>query len=584
MERFCVLALLFLAPTLAVINRRAVVARHSLLTSVANASMLDPADVFTLGNGDFAFSVDATGLQTLNDTFATQRPRLDLNTLSSWGWHSLPSQFPDTSDATRFLRSMNWSYLPTAVSASLNRTVPYLVGENNTSPNGGWTSSNPHRMGLGQLSLRVVAPGDAPGDDPAAPLAASLTDLTSELDTWAGGVTAAFTLHTSAGTSPFCAYAPEGRVVLACDDARATLSISFADYGTAHGACPSFVRNASCTSPNASAIVHAACDGQRSCVVEAVDGVMGDPCRYTRKRLVAVASCSVGGGSATPAPPPPAPARNASTFAVTVATAVHPDVDLVATELTCSRTSGADGCPTALRLALPYSMPRDPSASAWCCDDSHTSIVTAQSATRVSLALTLDDAALTIDCQWSDAAWTWARTGPHAFALLPPRSAAAASVQLSCLWAPAALLYPVGLTSSPFVRGKVAATRPFIAGAPLPLYAAVHAAGAAMLLDYWSSGSFVELAARGAPDALELERRVVLSRYLVRVNSAGASPPQETGLISNSWSGKVRWWRPVRCACRGRVCLASRHSLSLSVWRTCTFVFSMPPPPSLSFT
>ena len=430
----------------AAIDRRAVVARHALRTAAGDASQLSPLDVFTLGNGDFCFNVDATGLQTFNSTFATAAPsRLDLNTLSSWGWHSLPYHFPNTTDPAAYLRAMNWSYLPTAVSATESRTVPYLLAANNTDSDGGWTNRNSHRMGLGQLSLRLVEAGAAAGLDPAPPAATALVNLTSELDTWAGGVTSAFTLRPSAIASP-----------------------------------------------------------------QGAD----------------------------------APAPGDAAFAVTVATAVHPDVDLVATRLTCARTAGTAGCPAALRLALPYSMMTwSPSASAWCCDEAHTTAVVAQGAVSVSLALTLDDAALTIDCTWDDAAWTWARTGPHAFALTPSPGVAAAAVQLSCLWAPAGLLYPIGLTSSAFVQAKVAATRALRAavagGGALPSYSAVHAAGAAMLADFWTGGSFVDLASHGAPEALELERRTVLSRYLTRVNSAGASPPQETGLISNSCASRA---------------------------------------------
>ena len=43
-----------------------------------------------------------------------------------------------------------------------------------------------------------------------------------------------------------------------------------------------------------------------------------------------------------------APAPGDAAFAVTVATAVHPDVDLVATRVTCARTAGTAGCPAAL--------------------------------------------------------------------------------------------------------------------------------------------------------------------------------------------------------------------------------------------
>ena len=52
--------------------------------------------------------------------------------------------------------------------------------------------------------------------------------------------------------------------------------------------------------------------------------------------------------------------------------------------------------------------------------------------------------------------------------------------------------------------------------------------------------------------ARELERRVVLSQYLTRVNSAGSTPPQETGYTLNSWYGKhhheMRWWHQAHFA------------------------------------
>ena len=96
------------------------------------------------------------------------------------------------------------------------------------------------------------------------------------------------------------------------------------------------------------------------------------------------------------------------------------------------------------------------------------------------------------------------------------------------------------MTSSPYIQAKSVATLALLAAPSLPLYPAVAAAAASMWSDYWSTGAFVDLAgnAAGDPSAVELERRVVLSRYLTRVHSAGSSPPQETGLLSNSWSGE----------------------------------------------
>lgn len=50
--------------------------------------------------------------------------------------------------------------------------------------------------------------------------------------------------------------------------------------------------------------------------------------------------------------------------------------------------------------------------------------------------------------------------------------------------------------------------------------------------DYWSSVGFYDL------DNQELERRVILSEYLLKAQDAGKLPPQESGLTVNSWSGK----------------------------------------------
>ncbi|MFG1905631.1 hypothetical protein [Kribbella sp. NPDC048928] len=63
---------------------------------------------------------------------------------------------------------------------------------------------------------------------------------------------------------------------------------------------------------------------------------------------------------------------------------------------------------------------------------------------------------------------------------------------------------------------------------------------------YWLSGGAVDLSESKDPRWHELERRIVLSQYLLRVNEAGSLPPQESGLVNNSWHGKFHmemyWW------------------------------------------
>lgn len=56
---------------------------------------------------------------------------------------------------------------------------------------------------------------------------------------------------------------------------------------------------------------------------------------------------------------------------------------------------------------------------------------------------------------------------------------------------------------------------------------------------FWEKGGIIRLNQSKDKRAAELERRIILSQYLMAVNSAGSAPPQETGLTCNSWYGKM---------------------------------------------
>ena len=66
---------------------------------------------------------------------------------------------------------------------------------------------------------------------------------------------------------------------------------------------------------------------------------------------------------------------------------------------------------------------------------------------------------------------------------------------------------------------------------------------------FWTETAFVDFGQCTDPRAKELERRVVLSQYLTRINCANNMPPQETGLTYNSWFGRphleMTWWHAV---------------------------------------
>ena len=57
--------------------------------------------------------------------------------------------------------------------------------------------------------------------------------------------------------------------------------------------------------------------------------------------------------------------------------------------------------------------------------------------------------------------------------------------------------------------------------------------------DFWEKGGIIRLNQSKDKRAWELERRIILSQYLMAVNSSGSTPPQETGLTCNSWYGKM---------------------------------------------
>lgn len=97
---------------------------------------------------------------------------------------------------------------------------------------------------------------------------------------------------------------------------------------------------------------------------------------------------------------------------------------------------------------------------------------------------------------------------------------------------------------------------------PPPTFEEVRTAASERWQDFWQSGGAIDFSQCSDPRAGELERRVVLSQYLMAVNCSGDRPPQETGLVYNSWFGKfhleMHWWHGVHFALWGRLPLLER--------------------------
>jgi hypothetical protein len=79
---------------------------------------------------------------------------------------------------------------------------------------------------------------------------------------------------------------------------------------------------------------------------------------------------------------------------------------------------------------------------------------------------------------------------------------------------------------------------------------------------FWKSGGAIDLAGSTDSRATELERRIILSEYLTKIQCSSAYPPQETGLTYNSWYGKphleMHWWHAVHYALWGRTALMEK--------------------------
>lgn len=91
------IAVIHVAPAQAAperIDRHALVTRHNVVLR-----QFDADNPLTVGNGEFAFTVDATGLQTFPGAFEHTTP---LGTLSDWGWHTISNPNGGSIDTFQF--------------------------------------------------------------------------------------------------------------------------------------------------------------------------------------------------------------------------------------------------------------------------------------------------------------------------------------------------------------------------------------------------------------------------------------------------------------------------------------------------
>ena len=192
---------------------------------------------------------------------------------------------------------------------------------------------------------------------------------------------------------------------------------------------------------------------------------------------------------------------------VTVETTVHPDSDLIAV---CVKSPLLGMGRLLVSLAFPYG---DPGTSGGDYDHplAHTTTLTANGTSRADFHRTMDSTRYDVSLAWEGDAKI-AQEEPHFFLLCS--ATGSDSLGLSCRF-----------------EAKPDET-------PLSTVAQTEEASAASWEKFWKEGGAVDLSGSTDPRWMELERRIVLSQYLLAVQEAGSTPPQESGLFHNGWNGK----------------------------------------------
>ncbi|MFE5320531.1 glycoside hydrolase family 65 [Paenibacillus sp. NPDC056579] len=149
-------------------DRRRIVERHN-----PELNKLDPLSPFSVGNSEFAFSCDITGLQSFPEQY-----EVPLGTQSNWGWHFTggPNRFTDK-DADQQMFDTH------------GRLVGYPMKPGNNPEAYHWLRQNPHRLQLGRISFRFLLES---GEEAAAE---DMANIQQQLNLWTGVVTSEYTVQ-----------------------------------------------------------------------------------------------------------------------------------------------------------------------------------------------------------------------------------------------------------------------------------------------------------------------------------------------------------------------------------------------------
>lgn len=187
---------------------------------------------------------------------------------------------------------------------------------------------------------------------------------------------------------------------------------------------------------------------------------------------------------------------------VSVKTIVHPDQDQLSLSLTSEEN-------LAILLSFPY-----PShlkeGSNWEAEDLHTTTLQEEGERRWTVTRTVDDFVYRVEIHLGQAA-SLKMIGPHQLLVTPTEN----TIEIN-----------LGFTQE--------SSRP----CTVVEFDGCESASAEAWHSFWEEGGFVDVTDSTDSRKDELQRRILLSRYLLAIQCSGSTPPPETGLTCNSWYGK----------------------------------------------
>jgi hypothetical protein len=129
------------------IDRYKVVTKHNI-----RHSSVDPLNSLTVGNGEFAFTADITGLQSFPAFYEKGIP---LGTMAQWGWHSFPN--PENYSLSEVIKYYRVG----------EDSVPYVyqfteAADRRKNEASQWLRENPHRLHLGLIGLELLRADTSP--------------------------------------------------------------------------------------------------------------------------------------------------------------------------------------------------------------------------------------------------------------------------------------------------------------------------------------------------------------------------------------------------------------------------------------